>query len=129
MTYLTLPGMFVLSCCFFLSIPVFGSTDAKILVKHYVRISDVGGAQLATTAVAIDPPSKKRSSESDKSGPEDNAPKENSRVPDSYVGTVVGLMFLAGIALLMTKWPRRRIRRRIYEFGRPKSREYKRRAS
>jgi hypothetical protein len=129
MNHLTLRGTFILSCGFFLSNLVFGSADAKILVNPYVRISDVGDVQLAPTAVVADAPWKKRSSGNDKSAPEDNAPKDNSRLPDSYVGTVVGLMFLAGVTFLVTKWPRRRIRKKIYEFGRPKSREHRRRAS
>jgi hypothetical protein len=129
MNHLTLPGTFVLSCCLFLSNAVFGSAHREILVNQYVRNFEVGDVQLAPTAVVADRPSNGQSSENDKSAPEDNAPKDKIRVPDSYVGTVVGLMLLAGVAALMTKWPRHRIRKKIYEFGRRKSREHKRRAS
>jgi hypothetical protein len=129
MNHQTLPGTFALSCCLFLSNAVFGSAHGNILVNHHVRNFEVGDVQLAPTAVVADRPSNGQSSEKDKSAPEDNAPKDKFRVPDSYVGTVVGLMLLAGVAALVTKWPRHRIRKKIYEFGRGKSREHKRRAS
>jgi hypothetical protein len=48
--------------------------------------------------------------------------------PDSYVAMVVAIMFLAGIVLLLAKWPRRRrANRNVYRF--PRNTNRTRRAS
>jgi hypothetical protein len=92
----------------------FGLPGADVSMKYSVRIADNSAVRLAASTFFADlgqqstPPAK------------DN-PASKLKIqlsPDSYVGAVVGTMFLAGVILLLAKWPRRRVRRNIYRFPR-----------
>jgi hypothetical protein len=112
----TTPKLITLVCCLLPAYPLRASTDIMASHEHSPMTQVIAGAQSTLLAVLV-APTQDQGTTPDDSG----TPKQTTTpVPASYVGTVVGLMFLSGVILLMIKLQRRKPRRSIYRYGRPR---------
>jgi hypothetical protein len=103
----------VLSCFLLLTNVSFALRDADVSVKYSVATA-LNSALARTSLLAV------LAQQTASPAKADSTPQPPTQLPpDSYVAIVVGIMFLAGIVLLLIKWPRRRARGGVYPFPRP----------
>ena len=121
MKILTLSRACLLSCLLLLTNISFALRDADIAMKYSMGTA-VNSAFARTSLLAV------LAQQTASPAKADSAPQPTTQLPpDSYVGTVVAIMFLAGIVLLLVKWSRRRVRGTVYPF--PRAHGKRRRAS
>ena len=123
MEVLTSLNTVVLPCFLLLTHMAFASQDTDASAKYSAGIVRTSSARLAATTLLAEVAQQTASAAKDASPPK----PQIEFAPDSYVGAVVGVMFLAGIVMLLIKWPRRRPRQNVYGF--PRAPKRTRRAS
>jgi hypothetical protein len=102
----------------------FAWRDANVSLKRSAELATNSAVALATGTFLAD-----AAQQTESPAKADSTPQPPAQLPpDSYVATAVGVMFLAGIVLLLAKWPRRRrANRNVYRF--PRNTNRTRRAS
>jgi hypothetical protein len=115
MSLITFPKTLVLSCCLLLSGALYASNKVMVESPKSEPTQQVFTAALSIASVWAGP----AKHEDDSTTEDTSAPKAKpAPLPDSYVATAAGSMFLAGILLLMSKLQRRKPRRSLYRSGR-----------
>jgi hypothetical protein len=118
MSLITFPKTLVLSCCLLLSGALYASNKVMVESPKSEPTQQVFTAALSIASVWAGP-AKHEDDIKDDSKEDTSAPNgKSASLPDSYVATAAGSMFLAGILLLMSKLQRRKPRRSIYRYGR-----------
>jgi hypothetical protein len=119
MSLITFPKTLVLSCCLLLSGALYGASNKVVLESQRSEpTQQVFTAGLSIASVWAGP-AKHEDDIKDDSKEDTSAPNgKSASLPDSYVATAAGSMFLAGILLLMSRLQRRKPRRNIYRYGR-----------
>ena len=116
MNLATTPKLITLLCCLLAAYPLRALTGIVASHEHSPMTQVIAGAQSTLVAVLVAPAQDQGTTPDDSSTPK----QTTTPVPASYVGTVVGLLFISGVTLLMIKLQRRKPRRSIYRYGRPR---------
>src|SRR5689334_9248907 len=114
MNLATTPKLITMLCCLLGAYPLRASTDIMASHERSPMTQVIAGAQSTFLAALVAPTQDQGTTPDDSSTPK----QTTTPVPASYVGTVVGLMFLSGVALLMIKLQRRKPRKSIYRYSR-----------
>jgi hypothetical protein len=116
MSLITSPRTLVLSCSLLLSGALYGASNKVVLESPKSEpTQQVFTAGLSIASVWAGP----AKHDEDSTTEDTSVPKAKpAPLPDSYVATAAGSMFLAGILLLMSKLQRRKPRRSLYRSGR-----------
>jgi hypothetical protein len=105
-------NIFVLPCFLLLTHIAFASQGTDASMKYSAGIVRTSSARLAAATLLAEVAQQTASAAKDASPPK----PQIELAPDSYVGAVVAVMFLAGIVMLLIKWPRRQPPRNVHSF-------------
>lgn len=114
MSLINSPKTLVLSCFLLFSSALYASNPVVLESPGSEPTKQVFTAGLSIASVWAGPAKHEDDNTENTSAPK----RKSASLPDSYVATAAGSMFLAGILLLMSKLQRRKPRRNLYRSGR-----------
>lgn len=115
MNILSSTKAFVLLCLLAGS-PLLASSDTMVSGQQRGAVQPLAAASVASLSAWAAPAKQEQPSDDDTSTPTKKTPA--AMPPDSYLGAVVGTLFLTGMFLLMFKLKRRKPRKSVYRIGR-----------
>jgi len=112
MKFLTSRKILGLFCWFLVATPLFASAHKTVSFQYGKTTANMASVSLALLFGWAAPSKQEVTIADQKSAPQVNT----SSVSNSYVGAVVGTMFLAGVVLMIVKLQRHKPRRSIHRY-------------